>query len=70
MFPDFEPREGEQYDADLAVKLFIKYCGKHMLVRGKGSVHLSLPNNGVCSQKVKRNVTRCGELLFRAHEMY
>lgn len=38
-----------------------------MVVREKS---LSLPNNGVCSQKVKRNVTRCGEPLFRAYEMY
>lgn len=62
--------KGNQYDEDLAVKLFIKYCGKNMLAREKDSAYLSLPNNGVCSQKVKRNVTRCGEPLFRAYEMY
>lgn len=70
MFPDYRPREKEQYEEDLAVKLFIKYCGKNRLAREKGSAYLSYPNNGVWSQKVKRNVTRCGEPLFRAYELY
>lgn len=76
MSPDWCLCEKEQYGkkkggwGGSAVKLFIKYCGKNMLAKGKGSAYLSLPNNGVCSQKVKRNVTRCGEPLFRAYEMY
>lgn len=62
MFPDCGP--SEQYEEDLAVKVFIKYCEKNMPLTPR------LPNNGVCSQKVKRNVTRCGEPLFRAYELY
>ena len=54
----------------IIVKVFIKYCGKNRVEGGKASAHLSRSDNGVCCEKVKRNVTRCGDTLFTAYEMY
>lgn len=45
-----------------ALALFIKYCGKNRLVRGKA---LCSSTMACVVEKVKRNVTRCAEAPFR-----